>query len=328
MKKINKLGLVSMILLVGCNSTNEVTTPSEVTTPANTTVVETTTAQQEGTLKIHNVVQYLGYNSIEIRKYMDGVEDKSLDLYYYIVDDTICSIENDYVTGLKEGNTQVFASTASGQEVEFTVRIKKGEDFLYDRDVNSRIAAYKDRAYSPKNPTIFVGDSFFDEMTFWTSFYNDFDGLPVYSPAISGTQTTHWVHMRDKLIKAFNPKNIVLHIGTNDVNDTSINMNVQQYYDQITYFLDLLCKENPDVMIYFLGIENRNNHAGGKNEYSTRVTQKIQEEFAVQYENFVYIDSPAVFNKDLDTYICADDIHPSRVGYEWYIKTLKEMVEF
>ena len=224
--------------------------------------------------------------------------------------------------------TQVYASTASGQEVEFTVRIKKGEDFLYDRDVNSRIAAYKDRAYSPKNPTIFVGDSFFDEMTFWTSFYNDFEGYPVFSPGISGSQTTHWVHMRDKLIKAFNPKNIVLHIGTNDVNDTTVNKTVQQYYDQITYFLDLLCKENPDTMIYFFGIENRNHHMGGKNEYSTRVTVKIRDEFALKYDNFVYIDSPAVFNADLDKYICSDDIHPSRAGYEWYIETLKGMLDW
>ena len=34
------------------------------------------------------------------------------------------------------------------------------------------------------------------------------------------------------------------------------------------------------------------------------------------------------FNADLDKYICSDDIHPSRAGYEWYIETLKGMLDW
>ena len=98
MKRNKKLlGLLLVMSVTACGQTGGTTTTENQPTNTSTTPQATTEPIQEGTLEIHNVVQYLGYNSVEIRKYMDGVEEKGLELYYYIVDDTICTIENDQV---------------------------------------------------------------------------------------------------------------------------------------------------------------------------------------------------------------------------------------
>ena len=325
-KKLLFLPVLSL-LITGCGPTSNPTDPS-VDPTIDPSIEPTTAPVEEGKLFIKNYVQYLTYNPVRIQKMLDKVDTPSLDLYYFIVDEEVATIENDYIIAHKVGQTQVFASTASGQEVEFTIDVQPDENFLYNRDVNSAVEAFSTRAGSPKNPTLFIGDSFFDVNNFWNNFYSDFEGYPVASMGISGSQTTHQMICRDKIIKQFNPKNIVLHIGTNDINDTTVALNSEQYYKQITEYLSVLCSEYPEVNIYYLGIENRNHGAGGKNAYVERVTAKIKDEFAPAHSNFTYIDSPAVFNLDLDTYISADDIHPSEAGRQWYVETLKNLVKW
>ena len=322
---------VLVLTLASCSPKGPLKPSTDPTVdPTSAPTVEPTTepAVEEGKLYIKNYVQYLSYNPTRIQKMMDKVDSPDLDLYYFIVDEEIATIKNDYIIPHKVGTTQVFASTILGQEVEFTIDVQPDENFIYNRDVNSAIEAFKTRAGNPKDPTLFIGDSFFDVNNFWNNFYYDFEGYPVASMGISGSQTTHQMICRDKIIKQFNPKNIVLHIGTNDINDTTIAKNTDQYYAQITEYLNVLCEEYSDVNIYYLGIENRNHGAGAKNSYVERVTAKIKDEFAPNYSNFTYIDSPAVFNEDLDKYISADDIHPSEEGRQWYVKTLKEIVNW
>jgi len=158
---------------------------------------------------------------------------------------------------------------------------------------------------------------------------------------ISGSQTSHWYAARERLIKVWEPKNIVIHIGTNDINDNTITLTVDQYYDRITAFLEMIMVEYPQTPVYYFGIENRNGDQGGKNAYSQAVTEKIKNEFAGKHPRkkkkfefaakpllFIFLVSPAVFNADPDVYVSADNIHPSKKGYEVYLKLLKEVVEF
>ena len=286
------------------------------------------TTVTEGTLTIANVYQFYGYNPVKIETKMDGKAVDGLDLYYDIIDESVCTIQNGYVNGLKVGETQVYAQTLNGQEVDFKVTIKDSQEFRYNTEVLTREEERRVRFDKVKNPTLFVGDSFFDEKNCWTSFYSDFEDLNCVSVGISGSQTSHWYDARDRLIKVWEPKNIVIHIGTNDINDNTITLTVDQYYARITAFLELIMEEYPQTPVYYFGIENRNGDQGGKNAYSQAVTEKIKTEFAGKHETFNYLDSPAVFNEDPDVYVSADNIHPSKKGYELYVKMLKEAVDF
>ncbi|MDE6401460.1 MAG: SGNH/GDSL hydrolase family protein [Clostridiales bacterium] len=285
-------------------------------------------AEEEGVLTISDVFQYCGYSPIKIETKMDGQPVDGLDLYYDIVDKTVCEIQNGYVNGLKAGSTEVYAQTLNGQEVMFEVTVHDAIAYKYNAVVLTREEDYINKANRAKNPTLFVGDSFFDERYCWKSFYDDFDGLNCFSVGISGSQTVDWYVAKTRLITAFEPKNIVVHIGTNDINDTSINMTVDGYYKKITAFLDMLLDEFPDTPIYYFGIEDRNGSAGGKNRYSSAVTEKIKTEFQTDNAYFHYLDTPSVFNADPDRYVSTDNIHPSVEGYRVYTEMLKQQVEF
>lgn len=280
----------------------------------------------EGVLSVSDVFQYFGYAPIEIETKMDGKRVYDLDLYYDIIDPTVCEIENGRVNGLKVGSTDVYAQTVGGQEVKFEVDIRDSGAFIYDVEVRTREEDYKNKANSPVNPTLFVGDSFFDERNFWRSFYDDFEGLNCFTVGISGSQTSHWYIAKERLITAFAPKNIVIHIGTNDINDNSITLTVDGYYNKITAFLDMILQSYPAANVYYFGIENRNGAAGGKNPYSETVTEMIKTKYV--RDKFTYLDTPAIFNANPNKYVSTDNIHPSVEGYKVYTQMLKEVVDF
>jgi lysophospholipase L1-like esterase len=145
---------------------------------------------------------------------------------------------------------------------------------------------------------------------------------------LSGSKSTDWVIVRDRLLFHYQPKNVVIHIGTNDINDNPILQTVDQYYATITSFLDLVLDALPETPVYYLGIEDRAGSAGGKNLYSEKVTAMIKDTYAPKHSGFTYVDSPSVFNADQAKYIRADNIHPSADGYAYYVKKLREIVSF
>lgn len=282
----------------------------------------------EGTLTVSDVYHYKDYGPIRIETRMDGKSCDGSELYYDVIDREICSVEDGYVTGLSVGTTQVYASTAGGQEVSFDVTIRDQIEFLYNTEVRTRDEDFVNYAGSPQNPTLFVGDSFFDERNFWRTFYSDFNGLHCFTVGISGSQTKHWYTAEYRLIKKYNPKNIVIHIGTNDINDTSIVLTVDGYYNKITAFLDTILADFPQVNVYYFGIENRNGDQAGMNRFSEAVTEKIKTEYAKDNAYFHYLDTPSIFNADPDKYVARDNIHPSVEGYKVYTQMLKEVVNF
>lgn len=326
MKKII-LPLFFVLSVSGCSGSGMTESPLSSDSMPHSETHSSQSETEPYTLYIKTVRQYLSYAPTKIEVFQNG-EPSTIDLYYEIEDEEICTIENGYVTGLKIGETRVYASSIDGTETSFAVSIEDPDDYPFNRDVQSKEEAYLLRGNYIR-PTLFVGDSFFDQSNFWTTFYDDFEPeKKCVSVGISSTKTTDWVICRDRLLFNYQPKNLILHIGTNDINDTSLNLSVDDYYRQITAFLDLCVSHLPDTEIYFFGIENRAGSAGGKNAYAERVTEKIRREYAPLYGNFTYIDSPSVFNADQDKYISSDQIHPSKDGYAYYVEILNRLVDF
>ena len=281
----------------------------------------------EGKLSVSSVYQYYGYEPAKIRTKLDGKATDIPDLYYYIEDESICSIENGYVTALKVGSTKVYAQTVGGQEAEFTVNVSPSSEFAYDELVREREETYRVR-FKDTHPTLFIGDSFFDEKYCWTSFYDDFEKDNCFCAGLSGSQTTHWYTAQSRLITAFSPKNIVVHLGTNDINNGKPALNADRYYEIITDFLQTLITDYPDTPIYYYGIEDRNGNESGRNFISSAVTERIKTEFAAENATFTYLDSPSVFNADKNKYLRSDNIHPNAQGYEVYARLAKDNIKF
>ena len=317
MKKISFLLIA--LLLFGCSNNNSTSLNQNPNSNISTSQI------QEGKLYIKSVTQYISYAPVDIEIYMDKVLTPNMDLYYDIIDPSICEIKDNKVYGLKVGETTVYAQTILGQEVSFDVRIKNYTEYIYDRDARSREEEWKLKE-SPKHGTLFIGDSFFDKFNFWKSFDDDFEDKNCFTMGISGSQTKDWLMVREKLINQVEAKNIVIHIGTNDINDNSISKDIDEYYYDIAKLLDTISNENPNANIYYFGIENRVNNP--KNKTCELVTAKIEDEYGKTNEKFTYIDSPSVFNANQDKYISSDGVHPSRAGYEYYIETLNNLIEY
>ena len=146
---------------------------------------------------------------------------------------------------------------------------------------------------------------------------------------ISGSQTKDWLMSREKLINQVEAKNIIMHIGTNDINDNAVKKSADEYYYDVTRLINYISEENPSSKIYYFGIENRVGPSYlSANKMSEVVTNRIRDEYALTNENFTYIDSPSVYNADQGKYVCDDGIHPSYEGYKYYVEMLNELVEF
>ena len=317
MKKITLL--LTTLLLFGCSNNSNQSTKND------TSINYSSSQMTEGELYIKSVTQYITYAPVDIEIYMDKVLVDNIDLYYDIIDPSVCEIKDNKVRGLKVGQTTVYAQTILGQEVSFEVRIKDYTEYIYDRDTRSREEEWKLKE-SPKNGTLFIGDSFFDKFNFWKSFEDDFEDKNCFTMGISGSQSKDWMMVREKLINPVEAKNIVIHIGTNDINDNSLTKTVEEYYRDITKLLDIISLENPNANLYYFGIENRVNNS--KNKTCELVTDMIKTEYSKINEKFTYIDSPSVFNSNQDKYMSSDGVHPSREGYLYYIDVLNNLLDY
>ena len=124
--------------------------------------------------------------------------------------------------------------------------------------------------------TLFVGDSFFSERSYWTNFYDTYAGKDVYCAGIAATTTYDWDVFADSYLAYTSPKNLVVHLGTNNIHTDGDNaeaaiQNLQALFTKIhgleTY---------QDTQIYYFGIPYKKStmYGDGKafsEEYKTTI---------------------------------------------------------
>lgn len=109
--------------------------------------------------------------------------------------------------------------------------------------------------------TLFVGDSFFNPIAndgssaWWSNFYTDVAGYDAYAVGISSAQVSDWEVLLFQLVTKYNPKSIVLHIGTNDIFDGG--KTAQATYDGLVAFAERLHYYLPETQLYYYSIEPR-----------------------------------------------------------------------
>jgi lysophospholipase L1-like esterase len=313
MKKIIPLFLFST-LMISCNTSSSIEISS----------LGESVSHKEVEINILNVVLYEEYSSLPLQVYIDKKLTANYELSFVIADESIARIENGYAIPVNVGLTTVQAFDASNNNCDFTIRVYPATSYRFNTEVLIIENQWKNNKLT--NPTVFIGDSFFDTRNFWKTFNNDFQGLNAFSSGISATMSTDLMLYRDRLLYSYNPKNIIMHIGTNDVNDDPNKQTSSFYYKQITTFLKEVI-EKTEVPIYYFGIEQRVNSMN--NTITDVVTNQIRDVFAKQNtERFTYLDTPSVFNIDKPRYISGDGVHPSQEGYAYYTSLLKETVDF
>ena len=162
--------------------------------------------------------------------------------------------------------------------------------------------------------TAFIGDSFFTS-SFWSNFSTTYSGKDVALIGIGGSRTTDWMPCVDELFGEIAPKNVVIHLGTNDIPSTAtsvISKNIKELCDTIH-------KLYPDTKIYYFGITQRSAHMDSVTGANDMIKTWCK---TADYSDYVtFIDTSETFTSDM---LKSDGLHMNTSGYALFVKELAD----
>ena len=324
-KSLKNVLLVSLLFtgVIACNEVATSQTSTSGTSTSDTSTSETTTSEVANELTIEDLFVYKNY---KMRPYITFTKEKE-DITYSFEGDAISIDDDGVITCNKEDKIVKVSATTEHLSTTFTV-YTRGNFTDYQAKVQNRKVDFVTRG-EQYGETLFIGDSFFDVAEFWNNFYDLYAGKNVRSAGISASTTTDWEIFAEDLIYPSEPKNIVIHCGTNNIFDDGKNANstfydVKRLIEKIHYVLE-------DTKIYYFGIEPRTYGAKGNSVSNTVVTlnqaNKLIKEFCDNNAYLTYLDSPALcYNEDgsVKTEFFRDGTHPVLDNYAYYVDLLDE----
>lgn len=282
--------------------------PSSMTSSASSSI-------DYGTLNVDYCYLLKGYTKKACLHF--SKPERAEEVKYYIADPTVCDIEDDVVSGLKSGSTKVEVESEHFR-ASFTVYV--ANDTRFGSKVLARGNAYANKNYPSETRALFIGDSFFDTDEFWTNFYTAYYGIyNCFSMGISATTASNWYFYAQRLIIPQNPENVVIHIGTNDINDD--HLDGKEAFETIKALLMEIHDALPSCKIELFGIEP--SVAFAQNLEKEKATNSLSKEYASENPEWLtYLDSPSAFSKADGSangaMLRADGLHPLLKSYDVY----------
>lgn len=292
---------------------------------ANKTVVVTAKAKHHSTsftvktvtqndlgLSIKDVNAWIGYPATEFfPKFSNGSGAKNI-TYEYDQTKIQVDLSKNTIKALQEGKYKVIA-TIENSSVEFYVN-------CYTVDKTSgkfNTSPYNDYATqlnqkwttdeSGSATTLFIGDSFFDNRNFWQNFYTTYNGRDVQCFGISSTTSYDWETYLDSWLGNLKPKNIVMHVGTNNVYDD--NDSAEQAILSLQRMFILMHSKMPNSNIYYFGISQRT-YDVGKIEMVSAINTEMQN-WCNDRSWIKYLNTPIKLTSNM----LKDNIHPKPEYY-------------
>ncbi len=247
------------------------------------------------------------------------------DIIYEIEDETVCEIdENGIVHYLNSGLTTVNARYAN-KDYSFLVYCQ--DTYGYESGVKYIVNQIENNLVNDEC-TLFIGDSFFE---FWRNgnagvlFKNDFKGYNAFNFGISGSETHHWRPIIYNVISELNPKNVVINIGINNINNShesfsKVSKNLLMLFEDIHYVF-------PNADIYYYSLIKGTGGFASSYQVSSE-TNKFIQNYMLNRNYLHYLDLNSLMIDDLDTYLLGDGLHPSEKCYRLFKQLAIENIEF
>lgn len=323
--KKNSILLVALCsaMLFSCGETKPGSTtvnPNSTTVVAPTSETTSTSSYPKdyfGKVAFQDVFVYGDdFDGIEIRPFFTKPEEAKDEVFEYTIkNDEICSIEDDKVYFLSEGETVV---TAQSEHLKgsFTVFTKSYFDFKSQGKLRIDRAVKNMKA----EDTVFIGDSFFE---FWANkvnidekFDDAFANYSTLNLGISATTTHDWRVISLNIIEqtTVQPKNIVLNIGINNVDDDkeggkTCGRNIQ-------LLIEDYLKAYPETNIYYFSITRCSGTFASKWE-SHEISNNYMKAYCETQEKVHYLDVMALYGDNYARYE-QDGLHPNQEGYNLF----------
>lgn len=101
----------------------------------------------------------------------------------------------------------------------------------------------------PRAPILFYGSS---SVRMWQTLATDFSGRPVLNRGFGGSRFPDAIQLFDKLVVAYQPKQVVLYEGDNDI---GAGATPQEVFQSFQVFADLMRRKLPRTQLVFLAIK-------------------------------------------------------------------------
>ena len=163
--------------------------------------------------------------------------------------------------------------------------------------------------------TLFIGDSFFDVRNFWTNFYTTYADTDAICAGIGSTTTYDWEQYAETFLQYTAPKNIVVHLGTNNI--YSDGDDLQTATENLQRLFMLVHDKLPSAKIYYFAITQRSNTA---HETTVSQTNAAMKQWCAGYDWITFLDTEQALTKDM----LKDGIHPQLQYYSVFTDALKD----
>ena len=170
--------------------------------------------------------------------------------------------------------------------------------------------------------TIVFGDSYTD-MDFYRSFNADYEGKHVYSRGISGTKALEWKNQKLANVLGHNPKNVVIHIGVNDIDDGGTSG--ANCFNRVKLMVDTIHERLPECKINWITVTDNFMFVHKASEYHS--LNDLMKAYADENEWLNVIDFASFNNGKRITFI-QDGLHLNQHGYNALTKMIYEVLDF
>lgn len=170
---------------------------------------------------------------------------------------------------------------------------------------------------------LLAGSSFMEK---WRTYKEDLIPMNVMNVAIGGTKVEHWLEMYEELIIPYNPKTVVIYVGSNDINGGKNSKTGDAVFAQVQTLFGYISAKLPDTDIYYVSIaptplrEKVWSDAARCNE--------LMQAYCEANENYYFIDcTSALLDADGNVrpeLYGIDRLHFNEEGYEIWARVLKE----
>ncbi len=194
---------------------------------------------------------------------------------------------------------------APGDQISWELEIRSFE--LKDR-----------RNPPPKGGIVFVGSSTF---TLWPELVNDFAPLPVLNRGFGGCEIRDVVRYADRVILPYEPRQVVIYAGDNDLADGRTSVDVFHDYHRL---VDTIHVSFPKTLVSFLSIKLSPQRLLLVD--SIRAANHLVMAYTMDHPYTSYIDT---YRHTLDDRgqpreeLYSDGLHLNRAGYELWIPTIR-----
>ena len=180
----------------------------------------------------------------------------------------------------------------------------------------------QDRIHFPaKQQILFVGSSSF---TKWTDIQDYFPSYPIINRGFGGSSLTDVIHYADDIIFPYQPKQIVIYCGENDLagEDTTVTSHI--VFDRFKQLFVSTRQHLPNVAIAYVSMKPSpsRKHLLPKMEVANTLIKK----YLSKQNNTAYIDVfHKMFNKDgtiINDIFIADNLHMNAKGYAIWQKII------